>query len=69
MKNGIEAKISRNQFRGYSTDEKLDLIYNALLILNERVSALEKQSWIKSLWAFGGGVIGGALAYMGIKKI
>ena len=69
MSNGFNAKITKDAFTKCSTDEKLDLIYYAVIGMNDGICTLEKKAWIKSLWAFVGGLIGGFLAYLGVHKL
>lgn len=51
-----------------ATPEQRDwYIYNALLSLSSRLDVLERKAWFHRVCAFGGGVIGGLAAAMGLK--
>ncbi|MBN2397104.1 MAG: hypothetical protein JXI32_01885 [Deltaproteobacteria bacterium] len=51
-----------------ATPEQRDwYIFNTLQSLNERLKKLEKQTLLYKVYAFAGGVVGGAIAALGIK--
>lgn len=64
---GIQVKLSPEKFKELkSIDEKLDFVYLALTGLDCRVERIEKRTWAKTIFAFAGGIVGGAMAYLGI---
>ena len=43
------------------------MVFNTIQSINTRLEKLEKRPIIDKIYAFGGGLIGGALAFLGIK--
>jgi hypothetical protein len=51
-----------------ATPEQRDwMIFNTLQSLDRRLEKLERRPWLDKGFAFIGGVIGGGLAFLGIK--
>ena len=50
-------------------DEKMRswMLFNTVQNMNHRLKKLERRPVIDKIYAFAGGVVGGALAYFGIK--
>ena len=70
--------ISKETFQGYSTDSKLDTLFDYVLdihkwqhdqpvICEKRLRKLENRKWINTGASGGGGIIGGALTWLAIK--
>ena len=50
-----------------SEEQRSWMVFNTIQSINTRLEKLEKRPIIDKVYAFGGGIIGGALAYLGIK--
>ena len=62
----VKGKISRETFETLADEQKLMIIFDILVNINERIENLEKSKWNK-IFSFVGGIVGGALAFLGIK--
>ncbi len=45
------------------------MVFNTIQSMDGRLKKLEKKPIVDKIYAFGGGVLGGALAYLGFNKI
>ena len=50
-----------------SEEQRSWMVFNTIQSINTRLEKLEKRPIIDKIYAFGGGIIGGAFAYLGIK--
>ena len=51
-----------------ATPEQRDwMVFNTMQKMNCRVNKLERRPIVDKVWAFLGGIIGGAAAYLGLK--
>ena len=50
-----------------SEEQRSWMVFNTIQSINTRLEKLEKRPIIDKIYAFGGGLIGGALAFLGIK--
>ncbi len=68
MANGcLYQKVSREEFLKKSTDDKLVCLFDVVSVVQTDIEKVKKHPVIDKAWAGLGGIIGGALAYLGIK--
>ena len=62
----LKTNIDEKNFMGMKQKEQNYIIYKAVIGNDKRITALEKKSWIRNMMAFGGGMLGGGLAKIGL---
>lgn len=62
-----EMKISKERWEGFPEKDKSWMLFDTLQDIGQRVKKLEDRKLWDSAKSFAGGVIGGALAVLGIK--
>ncbi len=65
MPNGFG--VTEKDWEGMTLLQQSWMTFNAVQSLNGRVSKLEKRPLIDKCFSFAGGIIGGALAAVGVK--
>jgi len=59
--------VSEESWRGMPEEDRAWLMFNTLQAVDQRVTKLEKRKWLDKSLTFGGGALGGFLAYLGIN--
>ena len=59
--------VMKEDWEHMTPDQQSWMTFNAVQELNRRVECLEKRPLIDKCLAFSGGIIGGVLAYFGVK--
>lgn len=59
--------ITKDDWEIMSAQQRDLLMFNTLARVNQRIDALEGKSWADKGCAFIGGVVGGFMAFMGMK--
>ena len=66
MANGFIV-IDDKTWEDASVEERERMTYNTLRSVDKRLSNLEKRPFVDKLASFAGGIVGGALAFCGLK--
>lgn len=66
MSNGFIV-LNEKDWEGMDEKQKLWAIYNTLNSMDKRLKILERRPVVDKCFSFFGGIIGGALAFFGIK--
>jgi len=61
--------INEKDWEKASPDQQSWMVFNTIQSINASLEKLEKRSFLHKICAFGGGIVGGALAYVGIKAV
>lgn len=59
--------ITEKDWEKATEEQRAWMLFNTMQNMNCRVKKLERRPIIDKIYAFAGGIIGGALAYLGIK--
>ncbi len=68
MSNGFMV-VTKKNWEAATEKQKSWMLFNTIQSMDGRLKKLEKRPIIDKIYAFGGGVLGGALAYLGFNKI
>jgi hypothetical protein len=68
MANGFLV-LDENDWKEATPEQRDWMIFKTLKSLDTRMGVLEKRPMIDKCFSFAGGLIGGALAYFGIKVV
>jgi hypothetical protein len=60
--------VDEDTWKEIPSERREYMMYQNLLEVNRRLDKLEHTNFVKSLWAFAGGAIGGFIATIGLKK-
>ncbi|MFH0926269.1 MAG: hypothetical protein V1872_11700 [bacterium] len=60
--------VDEQTWKRIPANEQVWMIYKNQVETNSRLDRLERTNFIKSLSAFIGGIVGGSLASLGVKK-
>jgi hypothetical protein len=66
MRNGFIV-LSEKDWEGMDEKQKLWAIYNTMSSMDTRLKILERRPVVDKCFSFLGGIVGGALAFLGIK--
>ena len=66
MSNGYMI-INEKDWEKASEEQRSWMVFNTIQSINARLEKLEKRPVADKIYAFGGGIVGGALSYLGIK--
>ena len=61
--------ITEKDWEEASEKQRSWMMFNTIQSLDIRLKKLEKRPIVDKVYAFGGGIVGGALSYLGIKII
>ena len=67
MPDNIKMVVKKERWKEFSEEEKSWITYDTLQDINKRVKKLENRKFWDSAKSFAGGLIGGAVAILGIK--
>ena len=59
--------VTEKDWESATENQKTWMIFNTIQDINRRLEQLEKKPLLIKIYTFIGGIIGGALAYIGIK--
>lgn len=66
MSNGFMI-ITEKDWENATEKQRSWMLFNTVQNMNDRLKKLERRPIVDKVLAFGGGIFGGALAYIGIK--
>jgi len=66
MSNGFIV-VDDKDWESASQEQRDWMTYNTILSIDARLTKLERKPWVDKVCSFVGGIIGGALAFIGIK--
>jgi len=59
--------ITEKDWEQSNENQRSWMLFNTMQKMNCRVKKLERRPIVDKLWAFAGGIVGGAAAYLGLK--
>jgi len=59
--------VTEEDWKEANENQRSWMLFNTMQKMNCRVKKLEKRPIVDKVWAFAGGIIGGAAAFLGLK--